>query len=88
MEQMQSIDSQFSKIIYDDPPQPQLPSQPYNYDVKLELNNNPNLSIEQYQHSLALSVRPSIEKGIPIPRNMLSHSDDVPQREESPEQEH
>lgn len=45
MEQLQSIDSQFSKIIYDDLPQPQLPSQPYNYDVKLELNNNPNLSI-------------------------------------------
>ena len=60
MEQIQSIDSQFSKVIYDDPPQPQPSPTNYNYDIKLEPNINPNLSIEHYQHSLALSARPSI----------------------------
>lgn len=46
------------------------------------------LSLDHNNNSLALGVRNSIDNVIPIPRNMLSHSDDAePLLEEDPDKD-
>jgi hypothetical protein len=79
MEQVQSVDSQYSKIILKNE-QPEDGLGPQNQSFCL------NLSYDHGINSLALGVQRSIENGMPIPRNMLSHSDDIPLQEEEPEQ--
>jgi len=70
MDPLPSFDSQLSKVaLKEEHEEPQA-------NNIYQLNNN-NLSIDHNTHSLALGIRPSIENGIPIPRNMLSHSDDI-----------
>ena len=76
MEANASVDSTFAKfILKDEGPQPQR-------EPQLILQPQPNLSFDHNPHSLALGIQHSIENGIPLPRNMLSHSDDIPLQEE------
>lgn len=83
MEPNPSIDSEISKIILKNTHhQPESEAQFIPPALQLAPNPSFNLSLDHNPHSLALGVRNSIENGIPIPRNMLSHSDDVVDLEE------
>jgi hypothetical protein len=55
-------------------------------DDHLAFHNHKELSLDAANQSLALLGRSSIEQGIPIPRNMLSHSEDAYQPQEEDEE--